>query len=188
MPQKTHTSFQKKAYDLRRRCSTGKPDEFQSTGRHSGRPHFQNTAQVRPSAFSEDPVRAYAYFYPSNTLKIYIFLHFPLMGSMVGTFYWVIPLAFQAIKHQPLSTAQPFRNARKPHAAPPCRRIRGRGSSLPTAGALPPIGTRRTLADGTHQSGAPPSHGANSPTIPAWWTNSRGPTHRRGEPHPARHP
>ena len=35
---------------------------------------------------------------------------------------------------------------------------------------------------------APPSHGANSPTIPAWRTNSRGPTHRRGEPHPARRP
>ena len=199
------------------------------------------------------------------------------MGSMIGAFYWVIPLAFQAIKHQPLPMAQPFRNARTPHAAPPCRRIRGRGSSIPTAGALPPIArgehwltahisrgsphrtgrTPRRSRLGGQTHGAPPidkanpiqpvvhdppispahrigrnipsmrphpaavsgavahpsqqpgrcrpsargeywltarisrgptSHGANSPTIPAWWTNSRGPTHRRGEPHPARRP
>ena len=102
MPQKTHTSFQKKAYDLRRRCSTGKPDEFQSTGRHSGRPHFKNTAQAHPSAFSEDPVRAYAYFYPSNTLKIYIFLHF----SADELYSWDILLGYSfGISSNKASTA-----------------------------------------------------------------------------------
>ncbi len=49
MPQKTHTSFRKKAYDLRRRCSTGKPEEFQSKGEAPQGPRFKHEARTRLS-------------------------------------------------------------------------------------------------------------------------------------------
>ena len=40
----------------------------------------------------------------SNILKIYAFsLNFPLVGSVVGGFYWLFLWNFKEIKHQPFS-------------------------------------------------------------------------------------
>ena len=102
----------------------------------------------------------------------------------------------------PIGGATPIQPVIHDPPISPAHRI---GRNIPPCGpALPPYpeprlippdsrgvaahSTRQALVDGAHQSGVPPSHGANSPTIPAWWTSSRGPTHRRGDPHPARHP
>ena len=46
----------------------------------------------------------------SNILKIYAFSqNFPLVGSVIGGFYWLFSQNFKEIKHQPFSMAQPFR-------------------------------------------------------------------------------
>ena len=45
----------------------------------------------------------------SNTLKIYAFYPiFPLVGSVLGGFYWLFLWNFKKIKHQPFSMTQPF--------------------------------------------------------------------------------
>ena len=45
----------------------------------------------------------------SNILKIYTFsLIFPLVGSVIGGFYWLFLWNFKEIKYQPFSMTQPF--------------------------------------------------------------------------------
>ncbi len=45
----------------------------------------------------------------SNTLKIYAFSpNFPLVGSVIGGFYWLFLWNFKEIKHQPFSRTQPY--------------------------------------------------------------------------------
>ena len=44
----------------------------------------------------------------SNILKIYAFSpNFPLVGSVIGGFYWLFLWNFKEIKHQPFSMTQP---------------------------------------------------------------------------------
>ena len=41
--------------------------------------------------------------------EIYDFsLNFPLVGSVIGGFYWLFPWDFKEIKHQPFSRTQPI--------------------------------------------------------------------------------
>ena len=46
-------------------------------------------------------------FYFCNTLKIYILSDFPLIGSIIGAFYWLFIWNFNKIKHQPFPMTQP---------------------------------------------------------------------------------
>ena len=47
--------------------------------------------------------------YQNTILKIYTFSPiFPLVGSVIGGFYWLFLWNFKEIKHQPFSITQPF--------------------------------------------------------------------------------
>ena len=58
--------------------------------------------------FADGSVRVHGCFCFGNILKIYAFSQkFPLVGSVVGGFYWLFLWNFKEIKHQPFSMTQP---------------------------------------------------------------------------------
>ena len=61
--------------------------------------------------------------------EIYAFSqNFPLMGSVIGEFYWLFLWNFKEIKHQPFSMTQPYRKGL-------CKAVgigNGNGKKVPT--------------------------------------------------------
>ena len=59
--------------------------------------------------FADGSIRVHGCFYFGNILKIYAFSqNFPLVGSVIGGFYWLFLWNFKEIKHQSFSMTQPW--------------------------------------------------------------------------------
>ena len=77
----------------------------------------------------------------SNILKIYAFSPmFPLVGSVIGEFYWLFLWNFKEIKHQPFSMTQPRNKASAFSFGPALKESRMGKRVKPLAGGLfPPM-------------------------------------------------
>ena len=102
----------------------------------------------------------------SNILKIYAFSqNFPLVGSVIGRFYWLFLWNFKEIKHQPFSMTQPTENgheARKkaspaqdgqkndvqPQTRPPLNRMGRPCRAGGTGGAHRLLGNQKPFQEG----------------------------------------